>query len=365
MKIIHCADIHIDIKEMSGLNAEKKKIKRSQLLQNLINLFNYAEANKVSAILFCGDIFDVHEPTKNSVNIFKKLVLSYKNIKCFYIWGNHDERFSPFQEDEMPENFFLFKENFKKIDLEEGITIGGASLGRYVLDSFYSTINFDKTRFNIMLAHQPINASDEYFNGIFASKLAGRNIDYLALGHIHAGGSGKIDERGIWQYSGCLEGRSFNDASKIGEKKGFYLLDIENKTLKSSFIPFSRFDYRSIELTINPNIDHLQIMQKLKEIASKLSKDNIVRLTIKGKHKEENPIQKDLIMQNFYDKFFNFEITDETQTDFDFEKYSKDVLSLKGEFLRSVFESKELSGAEKEKIATLGLEALKGEDLSI
>ena len=120
-----------------------------------------------------------------------------------------------------------------------------------------------------------------------------------------------------------------------------------------------------IELTINPNIDHLQIMQKLNEIASRLSKDDIVRLIIKGKHKEENPVQKDLIIQNFYDKFFNFEIVDETQTDFDFEKYSKDVLSLKGEFLRSVFESKELSDREKEKIATLGLEALKGEDLSI
>lgn len=365
MKIIHCADLHIEVKEMKGLSVEKRKIKRNRMLQNFIDLANFAENNKVDAILLCGDTFDVPSPTKNTVSLFKKVILNHPNIKFFYVWGNHDEKFSPFGADEKPSNFILFGENFKKFDVDDEVTIGGVSLPRFIMDSFYSTVNFDKDRFNILMLHGPVNTADQYFNGIYTNKLVGKNIDYLALGHIHLGGSGKIDERGIWRFSGCLEGKNFNDASKIGEKKGFYLLEIENKKMTSSFIPFSRYDYRVIELNITSNIDHFQIVNKLNEILSNLSKDDIVKVVLKGKHKEENPIQVDMIKVEFENKFFHFEVVDESQTEFDFERYSKETYSLKGEFLRSVYADKTLQDAEKEKIATIGLEALKGEDLSI
>ena len=365
MKIIHCADLHIEVKEMKGLSVEKRKIKRNRMLQNFIDLANFAENNKVDAILLCGDTFDVPSPTKNTVSLFKKVILNHPNIKFFYVWGNHDEKFSPFGADEKPANFILFGENFKKFDVDYEVTIGGVSLPRFIMDSLYSTVNFDKDRFNILMLHGPVNTADQYFNGIYTNKLVGKNIDYLALGHIHLGGSGKIDERGIWRFSGCLEGKNFNDASKIGEKKGFYLLEIENKKMTSSFIPFSRYDYRVIELNITSNIDHFQIVNKLNEILSNLSKDDIVKVVLKGKHKEENPIQVDMIKVEFENKFFHFEVVDESQTEFDFERYSKETYSLKGEFLRSVYADKTLQDAEKEKIATIGLEALKGEDLSI
>lgn len=365
MKIIHCADLHIEVKEMKGLSVEKRKIKRNRMLQNFIDLANFAENNKVDAILLCGDTFDVPSPTKNTVSLFKKVILNHPNIKFFYVWGNHDEKFSPFGADEKPANFILFGENFKKFDVDDEVTIGGVSLPRFIMDSLYSTVNFDKDRFNILMLHGPVNTADQYFNGIYTNKLVGKNIDYLALGHIHLGGSGKIDERGIWRFSGCLEGKNFNDASKIGEKKGFYLLEIENKKMTSSFIPFSRYDYRVIELNITSNIDHFQIVNKLNEILSNLSKDDIVKVVLKGKHKEENPIQVDMIKAEFENKFFHFEVVDESQTEFDFERYSKETYSLKGEFLRSVYADKTLQDAEKEKIATIGLEALKGEDLSI
>lgn len=362
MKIIHCADIHIDIKELKGLGADERKLKRNQLLQNFFDLVQYAETNGVGAILLCGDTFDVPSPSKNSVNLFKKAVLSHPSIKFFYIWGNHDANFCPFGEDEMPKNFILFKENFSKVDLGENVVVGGASLPRFLPSNFYYSIDFEKDRFNILMLHQPINTSDEYFSGVYTCDLGGRNIDYLALGHIHLRQDGKIDNRGIWQYSGCLEGKSFNDTVKIGEKKGFYLLDVENGNFKREFIPFSRYDYRKIELTITPDVNHFQVMQKVEEIASNLSKTDLVKIILKGKHTEDNPVQVELIKQNLYGKFFYLEVVDETTTIFDFEKYKEDKLSLKSEFLKEVFESN-LSDLEKEKIATIGLSALKGEDI--
>ena len=56
MKIIHCADLHLDLKMLSGLDTEKRKVKRLQLLQNFFNLLDFAEKNNVEAVLLCGDI---------------------------------------------------------------------------------------------------------------------------------------------------------------------------------------------------------------------------------------------------------------------------------------------------------------------
>ena len=185
----------------------------------------------------------------------------------------------------------------------------------------------------------------------------------MALGHIHEVGRGKIDRRGIWQYCGCLEGKSFSDACGIGEKKGFFILDIDGQELKTQFVPFSKYDYRVIEIKID-NSDYLQISKKMEEVANTLSKNDIVKIIITGKHNEGNDININLLKQNFEDKFFYLDIIDNTKTNYDFNKYSTEKLSLKGEFLRTVFSSS-LSDEDKEKVATFGIEALKGDDVSL
>ena len=61
-------------------------------------------------------------------------------------------------------------------------------------------------------------------------KLTEKNIDYLALGHIHYFSEAKFNIRGKSIYSGCLEGRGFDE---IGVK-GFVVIDTDN--MKYDFI---------------------------------------------------------------------------------------------------------------------------------
>ena len=66
-------------------------------------------------------------------------------------------------------------------------------------------------------------------------RLKEKNIDYLALGHIHEYSQGQIDLRGKYAYSGCLEGRGFDE---LGEK-GFILIDVSDGVVgigKSAFV---------------------------------------------------------------------------------------------------------------------------------
>ncbi|MGX8704776.1 MAG: metallophosphoesterase family protein, partial [bacterium] len=65
---------------------------------------------------------------------------------------------------------------------------------------------------NIVMLHGDITN----LNSIPLSMLKERNIDYLALGHIHKFQKGKLDDRGIWVYPGCLEGRGFDEEGPKG-----------------------------------------------------------------------------------------------------------------------------------------------------
>ena len=71
-------------------------------------------------------------------------------------------------------------------------------------------------------------------NKIKLASLKNHNIDYLALGHYHTYTVGQIDERGTYVYSGCLEGRGFDECGE----KGFVVLDVEEK-VNHTFIPHS------------------------------------------------------------------------------------------------------------------------------
>ena len=77
--------------------------------------------------------------------------------------------------------------------------------------------------------------SSEDAEVISIPRLKGKYIDYLALGHIHTFSKGQIDERGHYAYSGCLDGRGFDEL----ESKGFVLLNCENGKVESEFIEFS------------------------------------------------------------------------------------------------------------------------------
>ena len=63
-----------------------------------------------------------------------------------------------------------------------------------------------------------------------------RYIDYLALGHLHDYQSGKLDTRGTWCYSGCLQGRGFDECGE----KGYVLLEVEDR----EFVSCTDSEYR-------------------------------------------------------------------------------------------------------------------------
>ena len=58
MKLIHCADLHLDSPLEANLPPEKVRGRRAELLSSFAKLVRLADENGVSAILIAGDLFD-------------------------------------------------------------------------------------------------------------------------------------------------------------------------------------------------------------------------------------------------------------------------------------------------------------------
>lgn len=58
MKLIHCADLHLDSRMESGLPPEKARERRMELLHTFTKMVDMAAEDGVEAILLCGDLFD-------------------------------------------------------------------------------------------------------------------------------------------------------------------------------------------------------------------------------------------------------------------------------------------------------------------
>lgn len=357
MKIIHCADLHIDCK-FKNLSKEKRESKRFQLLQNFVALVDYAEKNEVNAILLCGDIFDNKNVLKKSLKVLQDTILGHKNIKFFYINGNHDENVEIF--DREVSNFYAFGKDFSKVNLGD-VCIGGISFHRQFPMSLTHQVVFEKEKFNILLLHGSM-IDDQYCEAFKMKSFADRNIDYVALGHIHNKSEGKIDKRGIWAYSGCLEAVDFGS---VGKEFGFYELEIKDGKFFREFVPFSEINFQVVELNVSGVETNDHLFKNVQDALAGFAKKDIVKLVLTGRKKEYTELNFGYVAEKYKNTFFNFELEDKTKTVFDMKKYASEKLSLKAEFINMVMAEQNLSDEEKEKICNVGIEVLKGEDISL
>ena len=63
MKIIHCADLHLDSKMTANLSKEQAKERKMEILRTFSRMVEYAKNNQVSVIIIAGDLFDTRTVT--------------------------------------------------------------------------------------------------------------------------------------------------------------------------------------------------------------------------------------------------------------------------------------------------------------
>lgn len=357
MKILHVADLHLE----GGYNRvgnEKNKLLKEEGLDYFYQALDLAKKEKVEAVLLCGDLFDKLSVRVSTRKEVLKQISTLSDIKFFYCLGNHDHKL--LFEEEKPENLIIFSTDFEKYDMGE-VVIGGSSVLKFSRRDFADKINFDRDRINILMLHAYLSSSK--FDDCLSfeiKELKNKNIDYLALGHIHTRDDGKIDDRGIWVYSGNGGKYGFGDYPR-----GCVVVEINAGKItwkRHNFVDKRHF------IDVNVDISSCESGKDVeKSIASNLLKcksADFVRVFLKGEYDENIYKNIPYLIEKFENGYFYFDIRDDSKLRIDIDKLKNETLSLKAEFIKLVLET-DLTDEEKEKCIKLGISALRGEEVDV
>ena len=112
MKIIHCADLHLDSKMTANLTKEQARERRKEMLRTFTRMVEYAVKNNVRVILIAGDLFDTRNVSAMARNTVRDMICTHPEIDFLYLRGNHDSDNFLSKMEELPENLFLFDEEW-------------------------------------------------------------------------------------------------------------------------------------------------------------------------------------------------------------------------------------------------------------
>ena len=363
MKILHCSDLHLE----SAYNVVSKEYYRQlkdEALENFSYLCNYAKENGIEAVLICGDLFDGANVRKSAIKFVFQQMEAHSDITFYYVYGNHDIKIN-LDVPEKPENFIIIGEQFMRFDIGERVSIGGVSWTKQNVDVFYNDIDFDDDRFNIFMLHADTetgNHDPSQYSNVEMAWLRGRKINYLALGHIHKRSEGKLDDRGIYCNSGNCGNYGFGEETE----RGFVVLDIQPNSVNVArhILPVKR-NFVILSVDISKFTSEKIFDDTIARILMTQKREDFIRLKLVGYFDESFDKRIEFLTSKYKDRFFHFEIKDESKLKIDFDKIREEKLSLKYEFLNQVFANEDLTEDKKNKIAYAGIQALRGEDISI
>lgn len=368
MKIIHCADLHLDSKLTANLSKEQAKERRVELLQTYERMVNYASEQGVRAIIIAGDMFDTNRVSVLARNTVIGTITNHPEIDFYYLKGNHDLNSALEILEEPPGNLKMFGDVWHTYvvnpDTNHSIMINGVELEQCKRDSIYDSLVLEYDKFNIVVLHGQefmYNVKDKV-EIINLGALRNKGIDYLALGHIHTYKKQELDKRGIYCYPGCLEGRGFDETGVCG----FVLLDIdeEKRTCESKFIPFADRTLHVKEVDISDCMTSIQIAGKIGQELNLegYSERSLIKIVLTGNVDIECEKNIGYLKKQLENRYYFLKIYDETRFAVDYREFALDE-SLKGEFVRTVDAAVDLDEETKAEIIRYGIQALAGEEI--
>lgn len=372
VRLIHTADLHLDAAFSSRFTKEEAEERRQKLLRAWSRLLDFAKEKQVQAVLISGDLFDSAVVSRTTMDFFLSSVRKNPEISFFYLRGNHDTKSTFRFQENLPKNLFLFSKEGKKYRLKEHLLLSGVEFYGEGGDSHADTegeknfFHFKEEDFNILMLHGtavPYELTEGRGEGdrISLKELSAYPIHYLALGHIHKREEGRYGSM-QYAYPGCLVGRGFDEEGE----KGFLYLEIEEeqKECRSTFVPLHEGRFRILTLELTEEEDTLSTLDRIEaELrAEQAEEQDSLRIILRGERSPEGERNLRYLENQLKDRFSYVEIKEECRLVLRQEEYREEK-SLKGEFLRRVMGSENLTEEEKEKIVLLGIGLLQGEEL--
>jgi len=371
IKILHSADIHFDT-PFSGMTPKEALKSKEELKQVFEKIIKMTLENEIDILLIAGDIFDNLSVNKTTLYFIKNCFENISKVKVFISPGNHD----PFNEKsfynivDWPDNVHIFKGNMESVTLEDLNTVvwGAGFNTSHVNKSLLKEVERVDRYNNIMVLHGEITTTKDGndYNPITEEDIAKSNMDYIALGHRHKFSEVKKIENTYYSYSGCPQGRGFDEL----EDKGIILIELKERFVESKFIRTSIRNYYEKEINIQGCFGYSEVKNKIiNEILSYDRKNNFYRIILKGEVCEDFTLNEEFLQESLKDEFHFVKVIDKSEIKLDINELIKGY-SLKSIFAKKIYERLQSAETEEERemitlALKIGLQSISGEEVKI
>lgn len=249
MKVLHAADFHLD-SPLAGLPADKSALRRRELRDIPARLARLAREEGVDLVLLPGDLLDGGRVYPETVRALAA-ALGEMAVPVFIAPGNHDyfHPGSPYAVNRWPDNVYIFTQpELQGVVLPQlNCTVHGCAFTapHREDDPLAGFAAPPDGRLHLLCLHGELGTAGGYAP-IDTRSLERSGVAYAALGHIHAGVSGRAGQT-LWAYPGCPEGRGFDE---LGDK-GVLSVTIDGEDVSARFVPLAgrRYQLLTVDLT--------------------------------------------------------------------------------------------------------------------
>ena len=363
MKLLHCADLHLDSSLSMNFTEGRRKERRAELLNNFVRLSNYANDHEIFHILIAGDLFDMANVSRTALDIVFGCIRSNPHISYYWLKGNHDG--DCVYDSDMPDNLYTFTDKWTSYELlrsgNRSVMLYGVCLNEQNSKACQQSFMGNPANINIVTLHG--NVYDSIGNpepdAVNLRCFKNKNVSYMALGHIHEYRTGILEGNTKFCYPGCLEARGFDEPGE----HGFVVLDIDEDTgcIKDTFVEFARQHVFEVCADVTKTSDTEEIYRRVSEEIShtKAEPSDFIKVILKGLIDAESNLDTEYLKKALEGRFAAVRIDDDTKVYINPTLYRYDN-TLKGEFVR-LTAGEDLPEADKGEIIKIGIKALKGE----
>ncbi len=271
IRMIHTADLHLD-SPFSMLDLQKSEMRRQEMRESFQALINLAHSTNTNLMIIAGDLFDGAFVTHETLNMLVRGFEAIPECRVVIAPGNHDfaGENGVWGKIKFSDNVYVFSSSeIESFDFPEiNCTVYGYAFVSNKMERcpINTAVIRDKTRVNILAAHADMLSPISMYAPLNERDLERAGFDYTALGHIHNTDLVKeLDCGGFYAYSGCLEGRGFDETGEKGVISARLEKSDGKLAFDSKFIPFSKRIYVKHTLDVTGCENNAAVLAKINE----------------------------------------------------------------------------------------------------
>ena len=341
IKLLHCADIHLDTPYV-GLSPEKSDERRRGLRSTFMHMMEYLRHADINYCLMSGDIFDTRYATNSTAELLIREFRNSPNTKFIISPGRNDayENNPIYTSERLPSNCYVFSEaKLSRFDFDEDkVTVYGWGFvtDEMIENPLHERQVDDVSKINIVSAYADLDGELTSVKcPISKNDLKKFGADYYAFGSRHEGGEFISLGDSLLGYAGALESTGFDEPGMGGAKLITVKYMDGELSIDAKNMSFGQITFKTEQIDITGVDTNIEIIKRVSRLVSdkRYGVETALRVELVGDVIPTFIVPKNLGSDAF--GLYSFDVIDKTMPLFNTERYKRDM-TVKGEIFRKL-----------------------------